>query len=101
MHKVKKMTINCELFQVCKMTKLLKVRKMTSLKIYISPSIKKLETFKFGQQVNLTQKVPLGTPPQEVVTSLPHNYMTLANLFISSYNNNFLIEVHRTLLHYG
>ena len=101
MHKVRKMTINCEPIQVCKMTKLLKVRKMTSLKIYISPSIKKLETFKFAQQVNLIQKVPLSTPPQEVVTSLPHNYMTLANLCISSYKNNFLMEVHRTLLHYG
>ena len=95
------MTANCELLQISKMTKIPKARKMTSLKIYISPSIKKLETFKFGQQVNFTQKVQLGTPPQEVVTSLPHNYMTLANLFISSCNNNFLIEVHRTLLHYG
>ena len=38
---------------------------------------------KFGQQVNLIQRVPLGTPPQEVVMSLPHNPVT--NLFISSY----------------
>ena len=84
MPKVRKTTVNGELLQVIKMTKLLKVRKMTSLKIYISPSIKKLETLTFGQQVNLIQKVPLATLPQEVVTSLPHKYVTLANLFISS-----------------
>ena len=60
------MTINWELLQVSKMTKLLKVSKMTSLKICMSPSIKKLETLKFGQQVNLIQKVSLGTLPQEV-----------------------------------
>ena len=83
------------------MTELFKVRKMISLKIYTSPSIKRLETFKFKQKVNLIQNVPLGTLSQEVVTSLLHNYMTLANLFISTYNNNFLIEVHKTLLHYG
>ena len=70
------MTVSC---------KLPKVRKMTSLKIYISLSIKKLEISKFGEQVNLIQKVPLGKPPQEVVTS-PHNYVTLANLFISTIN---------------
>ena len=78
------MTIRCELVKVSKTTKLLKGRKMTSLKIYISPSIKKLETLTFGQQVNLIKKVPLATLPQEVVTSLPHKYVTLANLFISS-----------------
>ena len=66
------------------MTKLLKVSKMTNLKICISHSIKKLETLKFGQQVNLIQKVLLGTLPQEVVKLLTHKYVTLANLFISS-----------------
>ena len=63
------MAIYSELLQVSKMTKLLKVSKMTSLKFYISPSIEKLETLKFGQEVNLIQKVLLGTLPQEVVTS--------------------------------
>ena len=38
--------------------------------------MEKLEAFKFGQQVNLVQKEPVGTPPQEVVISLPHNYVT-------------------------
>ena len=71
---------------------------MTSLKIYISPSIKKLETLKFRRQVNLIQKVSLGTPPQEVVMSLPHKYVTLANVNVKS---NFLIEFHDALLHYG
>ena len=61
---------------------LLKVSKMTSLKIYISPVMEKLET-KFGQQVNITERVPLGTLSQVVVMSLAHNHM--ANLFISSY----------------
>ena len=91
------MTVICELLQVSKMTKLLKVIKVTNLKIYISPSIRKLETLKFRQQLKLIQKVPLGTPLQEVVTSLPHKYVTLANV---GGKNNFLIEVNRTLLHY-
>ena len=50
MHKVRKMTINCEPFQVSEMTKLLKVRKMANLKIYLSPSIKKVETFEARTQ---------------------------------------------------
>ena len=64
---------------------------MTTLKIYISPSIKKLEAFKFGEQANLIQKVPLGKPHQEVVRS-PENYVTLANLFISSYKGPTVIK---------
>ena len=98
MLKGRKITINCELPQVSKLTKLLKVIKMTSLKIYISPSIKKLGTLKLRQQVNLIQKIPLNTPPQELVTSLFHKYVTLANV---GGKNNFLIEVHSALLHYG
>ena len=31
---------------------------------------------KFWQQINFIQKVSLGTSPQELVTSLPHNYVT-------------------------
>ena len=78
------------------MTKLLEVSKMTSLKLYIiSPSIKKLDTLKFGQEVNLIQKVSLGTLPQEVVTSLPHKYVTLANLLISSYSGATVIKCGR------
>ena len=74
------------------MTKLLKVSKMTSLKICISPSVKKLETLKFGQQVNLIQKVLLSTLPQEVVTLLTYKYVTLANLFIYSYRGATVIK---------
>ena len=79
------------------MTKLLEVSKMTSLKFYISPSIKKLETLKFGQEVNLIQKVSLGTLPQEVVTSLPHKYLVTEGLLLSNVGgkSNFLTEVHR------
>ena len=86
------MTINWELLQVSKMTKLLKVSKMTSLKICMSPSSKKLETLNFGLQVNLIQKVSLGTLPQDVVTSLTHKYVTLANLFIYSYRGATVIK---------
>ena len=39
----------------------------------------------FGQQVNLIQRVLLGTLPQEILTSVPHIHMTLTNLFISSH----------------
>ena len=31
----------------------------------------------------LIQGVPLGNPPSEVLTSLPHDHMTLTDLFIS------------------
>ena len=61
---------------------------MTSLKIYISAVIEKLETF--GHQVNLIQRVPLGTPPQTLVMSLLHNQMK--NLFISSYRGATIIK---------
>ena len=67
---------------------LLKISKMTSLKIYISPVMEKLET-KFGQQLNI-EKVPLGTPPQAVVMTLAHNHVT--NLFISSYRGATVIK---------
>ena len=30
---------------------------------------------KFGHQVNLIQRIQLGPLPQEVVTSLPYNYV--------------------------
>ena len=66
---------------------------------------------KIGQQVNLIQRAPLDTPPQEVVMSWPHNHVIVMNLFICSYKglllsnlgsrNKSLIEVHRTLLHWG
>ena len=64
------MTINFEL---------LKVIKITSLKIF---SHGEARNIKFGQQVNLIQRIPLGTLPQEVVMSLPHNHMTLTNLYL-------------------
>ena len=44
----------------------------------------------FGQQVNITGRVPLCTPAQAVVMSLAHNYMT--NLFISSYRGATVIK---------
>ena len=64
---------------------LLKVRKVTSLKICIYLVTEKLETsnFKFGYQINIIERVILGTLPQMVAMSLAHNYQT--NLFILSY----------------
>ena len=70
--------------------------------------MEKLETSNLDRRLNLNQRVPLGTPSQEVVKSLPHNHVTLTDLFISSYRevlssnlgskNNSSIEVHRALL---
>ena len=35
---------------------------------------------RFGQQVNIIERVPLGTPPQVVVMTLAHNHVT--NLYL-------------------
>ena len=78
-------------YELLKMTQLPEVRKITSLKIYIYASIKNLVIFKFGEQVNLIQKVPLGKLPHEVVMS-SHNYVNLANLFISSHRGATVIK---------
>ena len=71
---------------------------MTSLKI---SSLGEARNIKFGQQVNLTQRGLLGTLPQEVVTALHHNHMTLKNLWLQGLplsnlgsKNNSLIEAH-------
>ena len=69
---------------------LLNVSKMTSLRIYISPIYGEARNIKFGQQVNIIERVPLGTPPQVVVMSLAHNHVT--NLFISSYRGATVIK---------
>ena len=49
--------------------------------LYIS-SHEEARNIEFGQQINITERVPLGTP-QVVVMSLAQNHVT--NLFISSY----------------
>ena len=61
---------------------------MTSLKIYISPVMKKLEIW---TQLNLIERVTLGTLPHEVETSLAYNHMT--NLLISSYRGATVIKI--------
>ena len=71
---------------------LLKVSKMTSLKIYISAVMGEARNIKIGQQVNLIQRVPQVTPHQEVMTSLPHNHATLTNLFFSSYRGDTFVK---------
>ena len=73
--------------------------------------MEKVKTSGLDSKLNLIQRVPLDTLPQELVASLPHNHVTLTDLFISSYRglllpnlgskNNSLIEFHRTLLQVG
>ena len=75
MPKVSKININFEL---------LKISKMTSLKIYIARNIK------FGHLINMIKRVPLDTPPQALVMSLAHNHQI--NLFISSYRGAAVIK---------
>ena len=45
---------------------------------------------KFGHQINIIERVPLGTPSQAVVMLLAHNHLT--NLFISSYRGAAVIK---------
>ena len=84
--------VNFDLPKVSKMSinfKLLKVSKITSLKISSQGEVRNI---KFGQQVNLIQRVSLGTLPQEVVISQPHNHVTLTNLFVSIYRGDTVIK---------
>ena len=76
MPKVSKMNINCEL-----------LKEEAHLKI---SSHEEARNIKFGQQVNIIERVPLGTPPQVVQMSLAHNHV--ADLFISSYRGATVIK---------
>ena len=84
--------VNFDLPNVSKTTinfELLKVSKMTSLKIYIYiSSHEEARNIKFGHQINIIERVPLGT--QAVVMSLAHNHLT--NLFISNYSGANVIK---------
>ena len=53
---------------------------------------KQVNKIKFGQQLDLILRVPLGTPHQVVVMALFHNHVTLKNLFISSYRGANVIK---------
>ena len=68
---------------------LLKVIKITSLKIYISLVTEKLETSDLDSRLKIIERVPLRTPPHTVVMS-QKNHMT--NLFISSYRGAIVIK---------
>ena len=90
MAQVSKITINFEL---------LKISKMTNLKIYLSIFISiyiyissqgEARYIKFGHQINIIERVPLGTLSQAVVMSLAHNH--LKNLFISNYRGAAVIK---------
>ena len=76
--KVSKITINFEL---------LKVRKMTTLKIYSHGEARNIE---FGHQINIIERVPFGTPSQALVMSLAQNHLT--NLFILNYRGAAFIK---------
>ena len=76
--KVIKMNINCELLKVSKMPYF-----VSPVYIYVS-SHEEARNIEFGQQVNIFESAPLGTPPQVIVVSLAYNDVT--NLFISSYS---------------
>ena len=78
--KVIKMDINFEL---------LKVSKMTSFKIFISPVMEKLE-HQIWTAGKHHWKSFTGYLPQEVVISLAYNHLT--NLFISSYRGATVIK---------
>ena len=64
-----------------------KVRKMKNL--YISHQ-GETRNIKYGQEVNIIERVPLSTPPQAVVVSVAHNHVT--NLFILSYREATAIK---------
>ena len=72
--------VNFDLPKVSKLTfnfKLLKVSKITNLKIYILQVMEKLE----ASNLDIAGKphsygLPLGTLPETLVTSLPHNHTT-------------------------
>ena len=61
----------------------------------------------FRQQVNITERVPLGTLPLEVVMSLAHNHVQISlslvtkGLLLSSLGSksNSMIEVQKIHLH--
>ena len=74
-----------------------KVGKMTSLKIYIYLYIStyisshgEARNIKLEYQINITERVPLSTPPQTVVMLLAHNHLT--NLFILNYRGAAVIK---------
>ena len=69
---------------------LLNVSKMSSLRIYISPVYGEARNIKFGQQLNIIERLPLGTPPQAAVMTLAHNHVT--NFFISIYRGVTVIK---------
>ena len=57
--------------------------------LYIS-SHREARNIKFGHQINIIKRVPLGTSPQAVVMSLAQNHLT--NLYISNYRGAAVIK---------
>ena len=54
--------------------------------------MEKLETPDSNRQTSLIQRVPFGTPPHDVVTSLTQS-CDLTNLFIISYRGATVIKI--------
>ena len=82
--------VNSDLPNVSKMNINFKLLKSQPVwKLYIS-SHGEARNIKFGQQVNIIERVPLGTPPQAVVMTIAHNHVI--NLFISSYREATVIK---------
>ena len=79
--------MNLDLLKIIKINidfELLNVSKIGNLRIHISPLMEKLEALNLNSRVSVIQRVLLSTPPQKKLTSLPHIYVALKNLFISS-----------------
>ena len=55
-------------------------------------AMEKLETPDSNRQTSLIQRVPFGTPPHDVVTSLTQS-CDMANLFIISYRGTTVIKI--------
>ena len=73
-------TVNFDFPEVSKMTKIFGMLKVSK------------QNDQFKNLYISSHGVAFGAPPQEVLKSLPHNHMTLTNLFISSYRGATVIK---------
>ena len=79
--------------------------------MYLQSCNVEARNIKYGQQIDLIQRGPLGTLLQEIATSLPHNHFTMTQIYLSEVvtegvllsnltsKNKSFIEVHMSLLH--
>ena len=72
-------------------------------KLYISSS-GEARNIKFAHQINIIERVPLGTLPQVVVMPLAHNLSKVTDKLLLSNlgsKSSSMIKVNRSLLHWG